>query len=150
MNRTRVRSSAGWLITAVAVTAVVMAVAVTAAQNEIPPIERGVYTQAQADRGKVSYATHCSECHGADLGGTSFGDGVPALKRDDFKTGQTLKAVFDEVKRAMPFNAPGSLPDGVYLDVIAYVLRENGYPSGGQELAPNADLLKAIVIVPRR
>jgi hypothetical protein len=61
-----------------------------------------------------------------------------------------LKAVFDEVKRAMPFNAPGSLADGVYLDVIAYVLRENGYPAGKQELASNADLLKGIVIVPRR
>jgi mono/diheme cytochrome c family protein len=145
VNRTRVRASAGWLIAAVAASAVVVA-----EQSEIPPIERGVYTEAQADRGKVSYATHCSECHGGDLGGTSFGDGVPALKREDFKTGQTLKAVFDEVKRAMPFNAPGSLADGVYLDVIAYVLRENGYPAGKQELAANADLLKGIVIVPRR
>jgi mono/diheme cytochrome c family protein len=147
VNRTRIRASAGWLLTAVAVSAVAVAVA---AQKEPPLIERGVYTQAQAERGKASYATHCSECHGGDLGGTSFGDGVPALKRDDFKTGQTLKAVFDEVKRAMPFNAPGSLADAVYLDVIAYVLRENGYPAGGQELASDADLLKRIVIVPRR
>jgi mono/diheme cytochrome c family protein len=143
--RTRAGASAGWLIAAVAISVVG-----ASAQNDIPVIQRGVYTQEQAERGKASYGTHCAECHGGDLGGTSFGDGVPALKRDDFKTGQTLKAVFDEVKRAMPFNAPGSLADGVYLDVIAYVLRENGYPAGQQELAPNADLLKGIVIVPRR
>jgi len=145
VNRARVRAAVGWLLTAVAMSAVA-----AAAQNPIPPIERGVYTQTQAERGKSSYATHCAECHGADLEGTSFGDGVPPLKRDDFMTGKNLQNVFDKVKRAMPFNAPGTLPDGVYLDVIAYVLRENGYPAGGQELVPNADLLKGIVIVPRR
>ena len=83
------------------------------------------------------------------LGGTSFGDGVPALKRDDFMAGRNLKEVFDQVKRAMPFNAPSSLSDGVYLDVIAYVLQENGYPAGQQELASNAELLQRIVL-PRR
>ena len=138
--------STGWLV----VSAAVLSAPSVFTQSEIAPIERGVYTQTQAKRGKASYGTHCAECHGGDLGGTSFGDGVPPLKRDDFMTGRNLKEVFDQVKRAMPFNAPGSLADNVYLDVLAYVLSENGYPAGQQELSPDAALLRGIVIVPRR
>jgi len=112
------------------------------AQNTQGAIDRGVYTQAQAERGKASYATHCAECHGPDLEGTSFGDGTPALKRDDFMAGKSLKEVLDKVKRAMPFNAPGSLSNAVYLDVLAFVLRENGYPAGTQELGTDAEAMK--------
>jgi mono/diheme cytochrome c family protein len=122
-----------------------LAAAVAAAQ-EAPPIERGVFTAAQAERGKGRYQTHCVECHAPDLGGTTFGDGAPALKGDGFLAGENLYAVFDEVKRAMPFNAPGSLSDDVYIDVLAYVLRENGYPAGSEELKADPAVLKQIVI----
>jgi hypothetical protein len=46
----------------------------------------------------------------------------------------------------MPFNAPGSLSDSVYLDVLAFVLRENGYPAGNEELKADPAILKQIVI----
>jgi len=118
------------------------------AQTE-PAIQRGVFSQQQAERGRSGYATHCVECHGSDLGGTTFGDGAPALKRDDFMAGRNLEDVFAELKRAMPFNAPGTLSDAMYLDVLAYVLRENGYPAGPQDLTADRERLKTIVI-PRR
>ena len=40
----------------------------------------GVFTTAQAERGKEAYATHCSTCHMEDLGGLS----APALKGEQF------------------------------------------------------------------
>ena len=116
------------------------------AQNDPSLIQRGVYTSAQADRGKATYASQCVDCHGPDLEGTSFGDGVPPLKREGFMAGKSLNEVLDKVKRAMPFNAPGTLADKAYFDVIAFVLRENGYPAGMQELGADAELLKRAVL----
>ena len=134
-----------WLVIA----AVAAGAAGLAAQTAPRSVQQGVYTTAQAERGRSSYAARCAECHGPDLSGSSFGDGVPPLKRDDFMTGRNLKDVFDQVKRSMPFSAPATLPDMVYLDVLAFVLKENGYPAGPDELVPTGELLKAITI-PRK
>jgi hypothetical protein len=48
----------------------------------------------------------------------------------------------------MPRNAPGTLGDNAYLDVVAHLLKENGFPSGSQELS--ADALDGIRILPGR
>ena len=48
----------------------------------------------------------------------------------------------------MPRNAPASLGDNVYLDVVAHVLKENGFPAGSRELADEA--LDGIGVVPGR
>ena len=37
--------------------------------QDTPSVWNGVYTTAQADRGKAVYIKHCSRCHGDDLGG---------------------------------------------------------------------------------
>ena len=37
--------------------------------QDMPSVWSGVYTAAQADRGKAVYAGHCSRCHGDDLTG---------------------------------------------------------------------------------
>jgi hypothetical protein len=49
----------------------------------------------------------------------------------------------------MPLNAPGSLSKSQYLDVLAYLLAMNGYPSGPHELTANNDELDAIKIEPQ-
>ena len=57
----------GWLATLwLAASAAVLCAATVFTQSETVPIERGVYTREQAERGKLSYATHCAECHGSD------------------------------------------------------------------------------------
>ena len=85
--------------------------------------------------GKLVYASNCMACHGADLGGVK-GTGAAALigGRDSLASGKPKKTVesywpyastvFDYVKRAMPFNAPGSLSDDEVYAVVAYVLGE--------------------------
>jgi cytochrome c len=108
--------------------------------------DQGVFTAAQAGRGGERYAEECARCHGDDLSGSSFGDGTPALKRPDFMAGRTLQAVFDRIKRGMPFDAPASLDDQVYIDIVAYLLRENGHPTGDMELQANSDVLASILV----
>ena len=85
--------------------------------------------------GKEVYTAKCMACHGADLGGVK-GTGAAALigGRGSLASGKPKKTVesywpyastvFDYVKRAMPFNAPGSLSDDEVYAVVAYVLGE--------------------------
>lgn len=98
----------------------------------------GVYTAAQAARGQETYDRACSACHGRDLQGVR--DNRP-LAGDRFWQDwgeDSLDTLFSVVKRTMPRNAAGSLPEQGYLDIIAYVLQRNGYPQGSRELTAAA------------
>lgn len=117
-----------------------------------PPAKRsvwdGVYTDAQAQRGETQYSRNCQSCHGTDLSGNPV-DEVPSLVWDAFITqwsDRTVKELFDAVKRSMPKDSPGSLNTRAYVDVIAYVLQANKFPSGTTDLSLNADALGEIVI----
>ena len=93
----------------------------------------GVYTDAQATRGAAAYDGACSGCHRADLGG---GTG-PALREQRFArefADKDLKMLFTKIATTMPRNAAGSLADNVNLDIVAHLLKENGFPAGSQEL----------------
>jgi hypothetical protein len=108
----------------------------------------GVYTDAQAMRGERQYGRSCEQCHGPDLAGDPVME-IPALSLDSFMTswnGKSVRDLFDTVKRSMPKDKPGSLGTGSYVDVVAYLLQANKFPSGAKELARTPDELAPIVI----
>ena len=108
----------------------------------------GVYTREQAERGKKGYALYCETCHAADLGGTNSGDsGAPPLRREGFMQGSDAHALYTKIRETMPFDAPGSLSDAEYLEVLAFIFQENGFPAGPAPLRAEAELLKTIRIV---
>jgi len=112
----------------------------------------GVFTDDQARRGETQYSRNCESCHGADLSGNPVEE-VPSLVWDAFLTqwnDRTVKDLFDALKRSMPRDAPGSLNTRAYVDVIAYVLQSNRFPSGTKELSLNTDALGQIVIAKDR
>jgi len=125
---------------------VLLSIGMAAAAQESPKtVADGVYTDIQAARGASVYETACAGCHRADLGG---GTG-PALREQRFAkefAGKDLKALFTKTATTMPRGAPGSLGDNVYLDVVAYMLKENGFPSGSHDLT--ADALDGIRVLP--
>ena len=97
----------------------------------LPP-GSGTYAQ-----GEKVYQTKCMACHGDQLQGTPQGDrligGRGTLVNDSpakapVKTVESYwpyaTTIFDYVKRAMPFNAPGSLRDDEVYAVVAYILGE--------------------------
>lgn len=117
------------------------------AQEHEKTVADGVYTDAQAARGATAYDAACAGCHRADLGGASG----PALREERFArqfAGKDLKALFTKTATTMPRGAPGSLGDAVYLDVVAHLLKENGFPSGSRELT--ADALDGIRVLAGR
>jgi len=106
----------------------------------------GVYSSAQAKRGLLEYARSCEHCHGSNLIGNPT-DEVPSLVADGFMfhwKGRTVQDLYARLSKSMPSDAPGSLDAGTYLDLVAYLLEANGFPSGPQDL--ERDRLSALVI----
>ena len=126
---------------------VVPSASVPSAQEAGKTVADGVYTDAQAARGATAYEASCAGCHRADLGG---GTG-PALRDRRFAeqyANRDLKTLFTKIATTMPRATPGSLGDATYLDIVAHLLRENGFPAGGKELA--GDGLDGVRVLPGR
>ena len=45
-----------------------------------------------------------------------------------------LRSMYTILRDTMPRNSPRSLPEGTYLDIIAYMLKINEFPTGNAEL----------------
>jgi mono/diheme cytochrome c family protein len=92
-----------------------------------------LYTKAQASLGFIKFLANCAQCHGAHLEGRSG----PALKGPNWanaKADYTVGEVFTVVSQQMPATAPGSLTHDEYVDIMAYLLQQNGYPAGAKAL----------------
>ena len=114
------------------------AIALRAQQAPQPRIWQGVYTTAQAERGKATFLVTCQRCHNADLSG----DRGPALKGERFMTtwgGGGVNRLFEKIRDTMPPFATSTLDDGTKLDIVTFILQTNGFPDGAKDLAA-ADL----------
>ena len=107
----------------------------------------GVFTAAQARRGRRVYTQNCETCHGPELKG---GELAPSIAGSDFIVFWTevpVGTLFDRIKTSMPEDGPGRLTDEEYTDVLAYLLEANAYPAGETELPVDKTALDAIMIV---
>jgi len=100
------------------------------AQDTSKSVWDGIYTQAQADRGKQLYSDACASCHGPELTG---GEMAPPLVGGDFQSdwnGLSVGDLFERMRISMPQNAPGSLSAQQNADVLAFMLSQNKFPVG--------------------
>ena len=114
------------------------------AQPPTKSIWDGVYTQAQADRGKALYAESCASCHGGELTG---GEMAPPLAGGEFMAGWdglTIGDLFERVRISMPQNAPGTLSGQQNADILAFMFSANRFPAGEAEMPKEAGILKQI------
>jgi len=102
----------------------------------------GVFSEDQALRGRNSYNASCASCHRADL--TGYEGALKGRKFMDRWREDALESLYSNIKRSMPRNAPGSLETATYLDIIAYILQQNGFPTGVSDLS--SDNLKSIQV----
>jgi mono/diheme cytochrome c family protein len=121
----------------------------------IASIWDGVFTAAQAKRGKAIYPAPCGTCHGRRLNGAPEDPDVPStppIGRAKFLRsweGRTLATLLEYTRATMPENNPGYLSDQEYIDVIAYMLSMSGVPAGEHELRRDPQRLRDIVIEQR-
>ena len=105
-----------------------------------------VYTVEQAARGESAYAKGCARCHGVALTG---GDQSPPLTGSAFLgnwNGQSLIDLQQRIKTTMPSDSIGIYDQKFITDVVAFMLKANGFPAGQAELSTENDSLKTIVI----
>jgi len=110
----------------------------------------GVYTDAQAERGRRAYAQACASCHADDLRGKST---APSLIEESFTflwAGMSVGDLFERTRMLMPSDRPGSLAPATYADIIAFVISKNDFPSGSTDLGTDVAALKQIVITEKR
>lgn len=98
----------------------------------------GVYAAAQAAEGETLWKEVCQSCH---LPG--------ALTTPAFRTkwyGRSLATLYGYIRREMPQLDPGSLTDAEYTVALAYLLRQQGMPSGPTALPADSTALADIRI----
>lgn len=88
------------------------------------------------EQGMMVYAERCAACHGEDMASPVKGTGAAALRggrgtlasESPNKTVESYwpyaSTVFDYVRRAMPFDSPGSLTNDEVYAVVTYILAE--------------------------
>lgn len=129
------RSSGAWLlvlIMALLLTATA-SVLLNAQAAGVRTVWDGVYTDAQAARGSSAFSQICSNCH------TLAPQGKGPLTGEKFWEGFAQRTVEDlliYVKTNMPNGNGGSLPASTYNDLVALILKSNGFPAGTVEVAP--------------
>lgn len=95
----------------------------------------GTYAK-YADDGKTVYSGRCSKCHG------DRGEGVtaPAIMGPGGTLAKfnTAQGLYTFISVAMPFDAPGSLPEQDYYRVLCFLLVQNKYVQGNAVFDPGA------------
>ena len=110
-----------------------------------PSVWDGVYTASQAERGEAAYQADCASCHGMKLEGKGQ---VPPLTGRDFTWDWDFTGV-DNLFETMLFTMPpkerqGKLSAAREAEILAYILKANGYPPGSRELPADAELLRVV------
>jgi cytochrome c553 len=95
----------------------------------------GVYTAAQAERGRNTYLATCRSCHSPS-----------EHTENGFKrwVGHPVSELFSYLVESMPQNDPGALDPKDYADVVAYFLLLNALPTGEVELPTEVTELEKI------
>jgi mono/diheme cytochrome c family protein len=104
----------------------------------------GVYSDAQAARATSLFGQSCASCH------TLASEGEGPLAGEKFWEGYSQKTVGDllsYVRTNMPNGNGNSLPASSYNDLVALILKSNGFPSGTTELG--AESAANIRIIPK-
>ena len=93
---------------------------------------RGIFTDAQAGRGRGAFDEACSDCHAtSEFRGNAF-------QRNWGR--RSVYSFYRTVRSTMPDDNPGGLDESVYLDVVSYILRMNGHAPGSVELAADSPM----------
>jgi mono/diheme cytochrome c family protein len=128
-----------------------------AAAQPTRTVQDGVFSDAQATRGQTLYAQRCAGCHGPAMAGAS----APSLTGDRFTNRfrmEPLSALFIQIRYAMPPVPVAAAPAGGGVveaaaastqltdeqagDLVAHILKSNGFPAGKVDF-PVADAINS-------
>jgi len=102
----------------------------------------GIFSQAQANRGRDQFRSMCAECHT-----------VPEFSDPAFKAKWARRSVGDLysfIHTNMPDSAPGILTEAQAVDLVAYILSLNGITPGSAQLPADAARLNGLSLASLR
>ena len=101
-----------------------------------------IYTEAQAERGAWLYRAACEECHAPDLSGGKVVPGLAGPAFVDTWRGASVRQLLERIVASMPEDDPLRLDVGEKADIVAFILRANGWPPGDRELPDRLEMLE--------
>jgi S-disulfanyl-L-cysteine oxidoreductase SoxD len=104
-----------------------------------PAAPSGFYTDSQATRGQQWYEAVCAACHPSR-----------DMSSNDFKlrwNGRSALDLYQRISTTMPANEPGALSARTYRDVVAYLMRINGLPTGTAALTADTVVMRQAPLV---
>ncbi|MGV8989381.1 MAG: c-type cytochrome [Cypionkella sp.] len=105
------------------------------------------YSSEQADRGKKIFDKECVDCHGSTLRGGM--NGGPPLRgvsfEEKYANGTPASVMYVFMDTLMPPNDPGRYSASGYADLMAYILKQNGFPEGAP-LPSDVDALDYLIV----
>lgn len=125
---TRVRAAIGAAILAGGIAAFAGSSGVTAQEGGV----QAWYTEEQAERGWRIFFNNCAGCHGRE---------VPAK----FMGYANAERFFDFISENMPYDGGTRLAPQEYVDIVAVVMRQVGFPAGATELPVDPVVLAQII-----
>ncbi len=99
----------------------------------------GWYTAEQAAAGEKLYQAQCANCHGVKQEG-GVGPSLKGTTWHQMYGGARLLTVWGEIEGPMAQNAGTTYTTQQSLDILSYLLQQNGLPSGSQPLADTREL----------
>jgi mono/diheme cytochrome c family protein len=116
----------------------------SAAQTPEKKIWDGVFSSDQAARGKPAFEGSCARCHNVALVGSERG---PAIKGSAFLSHwekDNLAGLFIKIRDTMPQGGSGTVSDEVKIDILSYILQQNDFPAGKEDLKLDLSSLEDI------
>jgi mono/diheme cytochrome c family protein len=109
----------------------------------------GVYTKAQADGAKAQFDKICAECHPFTVAARKKPKDVPLGDEPFFENweGRSLDAIITTIVLTMPNDGSGVVTDAEAVDLVAYILQQNGFPAGETALTKDS---AAVVARPKK
>jgi mono/diheme cytochrome c family protein len=123
------------------------AAGLTLSGQETRTVWNGVFTEAQSKRGQAVYAETCANCHGVELEGMDMSPPLAGATFGSNWNDLTMGDLAERIRISMPADRPGTLTRAQVADVMAFMLKANGFPAGESELPSDLLKLKQIRIV---
>jgi S-disulfanyl-L-cysteine oxidoreductase SoxD len=122
------------ILAVAAVCSIAGVLALTGYAQQARTVAQGVYSAAQAARGKDLYTANCALCHGPELKGAVG----PMLTGEGFTSawaGRPLSDLIDKISKTMPPQTPGSTTRAQALDLAAFILQSAKFNPGQAALS---------------
>jgi mono/diheme cytochrome c family protein len=130
------------------------------------------YTEAQAKRGQVAFDKYCALCHTVDTTATmaeqtktgrgirvgtspnlaliSLGGRYLASAFEGHPNYPSVYYLFNRIRQGMPAFGTDIIGDDVKIDIVAYILQANDFPTGSNELTTDVAAMKRMPINPSK